>query len=81
MIHIIDPQTQSLLLEPRVWGQKSKTPVRYIHDRNLICAELVAIREPSGLYRVIKCRWGNPPRLIRRKTLQRYIDETLEHHS
>ncbi len=82
MIHIIDPRTQVPM--PDLWldGRRPKLPVRYMNDRNLFCAELVAIRQPTGLYAVIKSRYTPVPRrLVRRKTLQRYIDQVLEERS
>ncbi len=85
MIHIIDPRAQDPLRDLTVWvtrrgGRAHFRRVgvpRYVHDRNLFAAHLVAIRQPTGLYRVIKYRGGLPRTHVRRATLQRYIDRIL----
>lgn len=80
MIHIIDPRTQSPLQDFYYVdrGRVAKSPRRWINDRNMFCADLVAVRLSTGLYSVLKLRTAPlPVRPIRRKTLQRYIDQVL----
>lgn len=88
MIHIIDPRTQSPMPDLVVWpnpfnGHKGEVRrQRYLADRHLHCADLVAIREQTGLYRVVKAtKVPLPQRPVRLKTLQRYVEKTLEAHS
>ncbi len=88
MIHIIDPRSQTPLPDLFITGgphnswTSERRPQRYLADRNMHCADLVAVRESTGLYRVLKVRDGVfPKRPIRRKTLQRYIDQALEAHA
>ncbi len=85
MIHIIDPRTQSPLPDFHEMPASTNSWTymrhrgRWINDRNMHSAELVAIRTPKGLYQVLKWRYDKEPvRPIRRKTLQRYIDQALD---
>lgn len=78
MIHIIDPRINSPLLDlsPRV--QKSRK-ARYLADRAMHEALLVAVREPSGRYRALKTRFHSlPAKPITRTRLLRMIEETME---
>lgn len=82
MIHIIDPRTQSPLPDLTLWAGKRRRallPIRWINDRNLFSAQLVALREPSGLYRIIKARWHRMPKQpVRRATLKGMVTETMD---
>ncbi len=91
MIHIIDPRTQSplpyLSFENRPKSARTVITARYINDRNLFCADLVAIRTAKGLYRILKSHDSSlgysayAGRTVRRATLNRYIAEVLARHS
>ncbi len=88
MIHIIDPRTQTPLPDLFIVGspmnswETKRQSQRYLADRNLHCADLVAVRESTGLYSILKWRYDTPPsHPVRRKTLDRYIAESLDAHN
>ncbi len=88
MIHIIDPRTQAPLRDfhelpssTNCW-RYTRHHGRWINDHNLHCADLVAVRESTGLYLILKWRFDTPPaRPVRRKTLDRYIAQSLDAHN
>lgn len=82
MIHLIDPRHATPMYLLTEWPLKTRChreerAYRWISDRNMHDAHLVAVREESGLWRILKGPDTPPEHPVRRATLERMVLEVL----
>lgn len=84
MIHIIDPRTQMPtpdFTSERRAGQPTAIS-RYVRDRDMHCASLVAVRTDDGRYYIAKNRLEKPKpgSIITSASLKRCLAQVLKFH-